>query len=90
MDEAQKNSFEKNHKRIATFQKLFSSEDGKFILKELEEICSQKKTTFTGDATEILVREGRRQVYLQILHFLDVDLIQLQNMYNERIKDEAV
>lgn len=74
---------------IVAFKKVFGTEDGKTVLETLEKICHFKKTTFTGDARASLVAEGRRQVYLQVLHFLELDIDKMDQVIKERMTDET-
>jgi len=49
-----------------TYQRVFKSEDGETILKDLEKRCNVHNTSFSNDPHETSFREGQRQVVLFI------------------------
>jgi len=55
------------------YQQVFSTIEGKKILRDLMKGCHFFDTTFTGDATETAYREGERSVVLRIIKTLDLD-----------------
>lgn len=55
------------------YLRLFSSEDGKKVLKDLEGVCFVNRTTYSPDPGMTEVREGARSVWLYINKMMAVD-----------------
>ena len=62
--------------------KTFSSEEGKRVLKSLEESCLFKTTTFSKDPLEMAYHEGMRSVYLHINTIIEMDIEELERLAN--------
>jgi len=52
--------------RRSNARQTFGTPWGKATLADIQEFCCADRTTATGDAHEMAIREGRRQVYLRI------------------------
>lgn len=68
-----------NGNRAHAYQRLFHDGDGEIshfgekVLADLNKFCRGNKTTFHPDARAHALAEGRREVLLRILNFLNVD-----------------
>lgn len=63
-----------------TYRQVFSTPEGKRVLRDLATLCHAATTTFDTDPREEARREGKRQVWLRLqnmLHVQDADLINL-------------
>lgn len=67
-------NFWKQAKKVESFKKCFSSEEGKVVLSELVKECGMLKNSFRGNTDELLFNEGKRNVLLYILSIINVDL----------------
>lgn len=56
------------------YRQTFNGEIQKEVLADLRVFCSATKTTHSADINEMLINEGRRQVFLRIMTFLKVDI----------------
>jgi hypothetical protein len=68
--------------RIQKYQRVFSGPEGQEVLDDLIRTHHVMSTTFDGDPTKTIFREGERNVVLRILGILKMDSKILQ----ERIK----
>lgn len=62
------------------YKKIFESEEGKRVLKDLEKICLFKSTTFDKDALTMAFQEGLRGVYLHIITLINMDIEELERI----------
>lgn len=61
-----------------SYRRLFETEDGKRVLRDLAKLCHAASTTADADPREHARKEGKRQVWLRIqnmLHVPDADLV---------------
>jgi hypothetical protein len=58
---------------IQSYQRLFASEDGIRVMKDLMKSCHFYDTTFTGDVYESAYKEGERSVILRIMRTIKLD-----------------
>lgn len=77
----------KSLKRIEAYQALFSTADGTLVLEDLMQTHHMLSSTYTGDATQILIREGERNVVLRILTILKTNPKQLLERIEQHEKD---
>lgn len=56
------------------------SRDGEAVLADLRDFCFAQKSTFHPDARVQAQREGRREVWLRIMNFLNLDETQVQKL----------
>lgn len=63
---------EKKEQTLRAYKRVFESEDGMVILKDLMKSCYFFDTTYDLDGIEF--REGQRMVIVQILKTLNLDL----------------
>jgi hypothetical protein len=61
-------------RKVEAYKKVFGTDEGKLVLKELAAFCHMTNPTFTGDVNQTVFNEGKRNVYLYINHFINVDL----------------
>lgn len=73
---------------IRTYQRLFATEDGKTVLKDLMKRNFIKDSTFDSDPLAMAYREGARSVVLGIFNNLKVDVNQLDVFIRERENNE--
>lgn len=68
-----------NGNRARAYQRIFHDDAGNItyfgekVLADLNKFCRGNKTTFHPDARAHALAEGRREVLLRILNFLNVD-----------------
>lgn len=69
------------------YKKVFESEEGKHVLKDLEKVCLYRSTTFDKDALVMAFQEGLRAVYLHISTIMNMDVEELERLVaaNERV-----
>lgn len=65
----------KDHLRSkqTTYKLVFGNEMGKKVLSDLRDFCFATKSTFDSDPQEMARREGRREVFMQIMNIIKVD-----------------
>jgi hypothetical protein len=68
----------------AVYKRLFGSEDGVVVMKELEMSCYLKSSLFSKDALEMAYREGMRSMVLHIRSMLDLDMEQFKKLNKEQ------
>lgn len=66
------------------YRNTFSTESGKRVLKDLENICFYKSTVFAPDNNVMAFKEGNRAVYLHILTILELTPDKLKELENAR------
>ena len=62
------------------YKKVFESEEGKRILKDLEKVCMYRATTFDKEALVMAFQEGLRCVYLHITTVMTLDIEELERI----------
>ena len=67
------------------YKHVFGSEYGKIVLSDLVALCFGTVTTFSSDPLEFARREGKREVLLEILTMLKVDLGEVFDEYLEEL-----
>ena len=67
-----------------TYKRLFTTEEGKEILADLERDCYLRTSTFSTDAMEMAYREGMRSMVLHIKSMLDMDIEQFKKLNAEQ------
>lgn len=82
MDEQSKKVAKKAVTKVQAYQSVFSGKEGQEVLEDLIKTHYVLGTTFDGDATKIIFREGERNVVLRILSLLKMDAKVIQ----ERIR----
>ena len=73
---------QKLKERREDYKKVFESEEGKRVLKDLEKVCMYRSTTFDKDALIMAFQEGLRAVYLHITTVMSMDLEELERIAN--------
>jgi hypothetical protein len=68
------------------YRKVFSTEEGKRVLKDLEKIGFFNTTTFNNDAIAMAFNEGNRAFLLHIKTILDMDIETLKRIYEAQGK----
>ena len=64
----------KNALITQAFKRLFDTDDGKVLMKFLEDRCNVNRTTIcrkSPDLMQTLVEEGKRMVYLDMMWYLN-------------------
>lgn len=64
------------------YKKVFESEEGQRVLKDLEKLGMFKETTFNKEPLIMAFQEGLRMFYLHILTFKDMDIEELERISN--------
>lgn len=60
------------------YRRLFNSEDGKFVLRDLRNRCYVDVTAFDRDPYVHAFNEGVRSFYLTIVNLVEMDLAKLR------------
>lgn len=64
-----------HHHRIALkYKRLFSTPDGKAVLRDILTRCGYDQSSFDKDPYKTARNEGRREVALDILNLLNMDI----------------
>jgi hypothetical protein len=75
------------------FRKVFGSENGelneasKIALADLRYFCNGTKSNFNTDALEMARMEGRREVFMRIMNYLNCDFSKIYELDEEIIND---
>jgi hypothetical protein len=77
---AEENNSDKLKGRRNDYKKVFETEEGKKVLKDLEKVCMYRSTTFDKDALVMAFQEGLRAVYLHITTVMDMDIEELEKI----------
>ncbi len=56
------------------YRRVFDTEDGRAVLKDLEKRCFIKSTTYDDNHGRMSFNEGRRSIYVHIINLLEKDL----------------
>lgn len=72
---------EKAKRVIRAYRDLFRSPTGQLILEDLAKFCRANKTCFHQDARMHAVAEGRREVWLRIAKFINLNLDELFRLH---------
>lgn len=59
--------------QVASYQSIFSTEDGKKVLYDLMKVHNVMGSTFSNNSNEMILKEGERNVVLRIMHILKID-----------------
>ena len=59
------------------YQRVFNTEDGQRVLKDLEKRCFITHTTYNDSHGQMSFNEGRRSIYVHIKNLLEKDLKQV-------------
>ena len=71
------------------YRHVFSTEDGKIVLRHLMRSCFMVAPTFVaGDPHQSAMNEGSRRVVLSILKLLKVDEKELQKQIEQEMQNE--
>jgi hypothetical protein len=82
------NRQKKKNVTIYAYQRLFASEDGKIVLKDLSRACHLDVPTMSSDPYETAYREGERSVLLRILKTINADPEQLMKLVTDNQEEE--
>ena len=66
----------------SNYKKVFESEEGLKVLKDLEKVCLYRSTTFDKDSHVMAFQEGLRAVYLHITTIMNMDIEELERIAN--------
>ena len=81
----------RSHKAEATlnaYRRLFSTDDGQMVLKDLMKSCFVNRTVIGRDATETYYNEGMRSTVLRIIETANLTSDEIQNLSQSLMKDE--
>jgi hypothetical protein len=68
--------------RREDYRKVFDTEEGKRVLKDLEKVCMYRSTTFDKESLTMAFQEGLRAVYLHITTVMTMDIEELERIAN--------
>lgn len=71
-------------RRKQAYLEVFNSPVGKALLADLAVFCRAHETTFHPDARVAATLDGRREVWLRIQHYLELDLDTLWDIYGSK------
>ncbi len=74
------NNAEKLKGNREDYKKVFETEEGKRVLKDLERVCMYRSTTFDKDSLVMAFQEGLRAVYLHITTIMNMDIEELERI----------
>lgn len=75
-------------KRKAAYQTAFTTQYGGVVLRDLADFCHFYKTTEAPQDERLsALREGRRQVFLRIMHHLNLSQEQLSALYRDVVNE---
>jgi hypothetical protein len=77
---AEENNSSKLKGRREDYKKVFGTEEGKKVLKDLEVFCLYNEDTFDNDALFMAYKTGLRKVYLHIKVVMDMDIEELEKI----------
>lgn len=80
-------------KLFRSYQRVFSTPDGKEVLKDLCQHCRILVTTKAENPYEMYFNEGQRSIGMHILTMLNMDLIkfrQLIKSHSEGVNDDEI
>ena len=80
--------FKRNERaeKIRAYKRVFESDDGKLVLKDLIASCHILTSTMDPNPNEVMFNEGARSVVLRIMRTLKVDPAELEKILNEQEK----
>jgi len=61
------------------YRLALGDESGKVVLADLRTFCNPTRTNFSTDPLEMARMEGRREVFLRIANFMNVDFDEYYN-----------
>ncbi len=70
-------------KKKEAYRKIFRTPDGQIVLKDLAHLCHALEPCFSSDANLMAYKEGKREVFLRILSFIEKDLSYLHELNKE-------
>jgi hypothetical protein len=79
----------KKVKLVKAYKDVFASEKGQIILNDLIRECGLLRNCYRGEANDLLVNEGKRNVLLYILSNINVDLNTLIELIERQSKGES-
>ena len=85
--EASLKALEEKH---GLYKRVFNSEHGQQVIKDIEKACYVKNTTFSNEALEMAYREGMRSVALHIRTLMELDTEEMRNAISKNSHDESV
>lgn len=80
-------------KKEWAFRSIFSKENGelneaaKIALADLRLFCNGTKSNFSVDALEMARMEGRREVFMRIMTFLNYDYSKVYDLEEDQIDE---
>jgi len=80
-------------RRARAYAKIFCGNskeltpDAKIVLGDLERFCFATTPTFDTDPARAALKEGRREVFLRIMHTLNFDFDRYYQLYQEAQDD---
>lgn len=84
MQKSTKKVLDNQKEKIHNYQAIFNGEIGRAVLWDLMEASGVLRPVFSKDPYEMAFNEGKRNLVLQILTYLDVDVKKFDEMINER------
>ena len=68
-------------RRKAAYVRVFTSDDGDYVLRDLAKFCRAGKTAFDKDERVTALLQGRQEVFLRIAQHLNLSADKLYEIY---------
>lgn len=72
--EAAKKRRQEQEQTDRCYNRLFKTDDGRVVLKDLSKVCCIDDTTYHGKTDDMLICEGARRVFLRIAQKIRMDM----------------
>ena len=90
MDEVRDAAIEQLKDKHLLYKRLFETEDGEAVMKDLKNNCYYDTTTFSTDPGQLAYREGMRCVLLHINTMVNLDTEVMKNVINSNSDGQSV
>ncbi len=74
--------------RRGMYQEAFQSDAGQYVLGDLFHLCCAGCSTWNGNRDEMLIREGKRQVWIHITSMMNAKDEDLVALAEQHIRDQ--
>lgn len=75
-------------RRRGQYQATFGDDTGAFVLGDLFHICNAGSTTYRGNPNDMLIAEGKRQVWLHIQNMIRGTDDEMYALARQRMQEE--
>ncbi len=82
--------FDRYFKKVATFQRLLATDDGKEFLKYISEESGAYRPTFSEDPYETAFKEGKRALFNHIVSLTNISPATIQKQIQSAHEEEQL